>query len=66
MNGGPSDQSLIEIVGASTPATIDDVIDVMQNHTKTYGELPPVHERSIAVMDRVTGLAGRGLLVPIQ
>ena len=28
--------------------------------------LPPVHERSIAVMDRVTGLAGRGLLLPIQ
>jgi hypothetical protein len=30
MNNDPSDQALVEIVGASTPATINDVIDVMQ------------------------------------
>jgi hypothetical protein len=29
-------------------------------------ELPPVHDRFIAVLDRVTGLASRGLLLPIQ
>jgi hypothetical protein len=28
--------------------------------------LPPVHQRVIAVLDSVTGLAGRGLLLPIQ
>jgi hypothetical protein len=31
MNGDPSDQTLIEIVSASTPETIDDVIDLMQD-----------------------------------